>query len=258
MKNLFSERIHTTKVQNGPSSGIHCQDCSIGSLCIPFSLNTHEMGLLDNIIERKKPIHKSQILYKAGDPLQSIYAIRAGTIKTYTISESGEEQITSFHLPGDLVGFDAINNMRHPSFAQALETSMVCEIPFEILDDLAGKMPRLRQQIMRLMSNEIKCDQEMILLLSKMNAEERLAAFIYNLSKCYSERGFSSKEFGLTMTRAEIGNYLGLTVETISRLFGRFKKCGVLTVKGKFITINDFEQLTELAGNKRLNGKIIR
>ena len=120
------------------------------------------------------------------------------------------------------MGFDAITNMQHPSFAQALETAMVCEIPFDILDDLSGKMPKLRQQIMRLMSSEIKSDQEMILLLSKMNAEERLAAFIHNLSKRYSARGFSAKEFRLTMTRSDIGNYLGLTVETISRLLGRF------------------------------------
>lgn len=234
------------KIQSG-GCAIHCQDCSISQLCIPFTLNEYELDQLDNIIERKKPIQKSQILFKAGDALNSIYAIRSGTIKSYTISESGEEQITSFHLPGDLVGFDAIMNMEHPSFAEALETAMVCEIPFDILDDLSGKMPKLRQQIMRLMSNEIKSDQEMILLLSKMNAEERLAAFIHNLSKRYSARGFSAREFRLTMTRGDIGNYLGLTVETISRLLGRFQKSGMISVQGKYITINDMDALTELA-----------
>lgn len=238
------------RVQLG-GCAIHCQDCSISQLCIPFTLNEHELDQLDNIIERKKPIQKSQILFKAGDELTSIYAIRSGTIKSYTISESGEEQITSFHLPGDLVGFDAITNMMHPSFAQALETAMVCEIPFDILDDLAGKMPKLRQQIMRLMSNEIKNDQEMILLLSKMNAEERLAAFIFNLSRRYSARGFSSREFRLTMTRNDIGNYLGLTVETISRLLGRFQKIGMLTVKGKYINIHDLNALSDLAGSTK-------
>lgn len=234
------------KVQSGGCT-IRCQECSISTLCIPFTLNNQELDQLDNIIERKKPIQKSQILFKAGDPLHSLYAIRSGTIKSYTISETGQEQITSFHLPGDLVGFDAITDMKHPSYAQALETAMVCEIPFDILDDLAGKMPKLRQQIMRLMSNEIKSDQEMILLLSKMNAEERLAAFINNLSMRYSARGFSSKEFGLTMTRGDIANYLGLTVETISRLLGRFKKSGILSVHGKFITINDIATLRAMA-----------
>ncbi len=250
MKILASENKSGRRIQSG-GCAIHCQDCSISSLCIPFTLNEHELDQLDNIIERKKPIQKAQILFKAGDQLNSLYAIRSGTIKSYTISETGEEQITSFHLPGDLVGFDALNDMCHPSFAQALETAMVCEIPFDILDDLSGKMPKLRQQMMRLMSNEIKCDQEMILLLSKMNAEERLAAFIYNLSKRYSARGFSAREFRLTMTRGDIGNYLGLTVETISRLFGRFQKLGILTVQGKYITINDMPSLIELSGTNR-------
>ena len=149
------------------------------------------------------------------------------------------------------MGFDAIGNQQHPSFAQALETSMVCEIPFETLDDLSGKMPSLRQQMMRLMSGEIKGDQDMILLLSKKNAEERLAAFIYNLSRRFAQRGFSPREFRLTMTRGDIGNYLGLTVETISRLLGRFQKSEILSVKGKYITIQDVDALSMLAGNPR-------
>ncbi len=139
-------------------------------------------------------------------------------------------------------------NASHPSFAQALETAMVCEIPFDTLDDLSGKMPALRQQMMRLMSGEIKGDQDMILLLSKKNAEERLAAFVWNLSRRYGQRGFSQREFRLTMTRGDIGNYLGLTVETISRLLGRFQKSGMLAVKGKYITIENHAMLEALAG----------
>ncbi|MDR5617779.1 FNR family transcription factor [Arsenophonus sp.] len=244
---MIPEKRVVCRIQSG-GCAIHCQDCSISQLCIPFTLNEHELDQLDNIIERKKPIQKGQTLFKAGDELKSLYAIRSGTIKSYTITEEGDEQITGFHLAGDLVGFDAIINHKHLSFAQALETSMVCEIPFETLDDLSGKMPNLRQQIMRLMSSEIKDDQEMILLLSKKNAEERLAAFIYNLSRRFAQRGFSAKEFRLTMTRGDIGNYLGLTVETISRLLGRFQKNNTLSVKGKYITINDMYKLTQIAG----------
>lgn len=244
---MIPEKRVVRRIQSG-GCAIHCQDCSISQLCIPFTLNEHELNQLDNIIERKKPIQKGQTLFKAGDELKSLYAIRSGTIKSYTITEEGDEQITGFHLAGDLVGFDAIINHKHLSFAQALETSMVCEIPFETLDDLSGKMPNLRQQIMRLMSSEIKDDQEMILLLSKKNAEERLAAFIYNLSRRFAQRGFSAKEFRLTMTRGDIGNYLGLTVETISRLLGRFQKNNTLSVKGKYITINDMYKLTQIAG----------
>lgn len=227
---------------------IHCQNCSINQLCIPFTLNDHELLQLDNIIERKRPVQKSEVLFKSGDSLQSLYAIRAGTIKSYTLSSNGEEQITAFHLPGDLVGFDAIIDMKHIGYAQALETSMICEIPFDILDDLAGKMPKIRHQIMRLMSSEIKSDQEMILMLSRMNAEEKLSAFLLNLSQRYAARGFSAREFRLTMTRGDIGNYLGLTIETISRLLGRFQKSGLINVQGKYITILKMEELIEMAG----------
>ncbi|AHX60967.1 MULTISPECIES: FNR family transcription factor [Aeromonas] len=238
------------RVQSG-GCAIHCQDCSISQLCIPFTLNDSELDQLDSIIERKKPFQKGEELFKAGDELKSLYAIRSGTIKSYTITEQGDEQITAFHLAGDLVGFDAIHKQAHPSFAQALETAMVCEIPFDVLDDLSGKMPKLRQQIMRLMSNEIMGDQEMILLLSKKNAEERLAAFLHNLSVRFSERGFSAKEFRLSMTRGDIGNYLGLTVETISRLLGRFQKSGLISVKGKYITVLDHVALGVMAGATR-------
>ncbi|BCV28231.1 MAG: electron transport transcriptional regulator EtrA [Shewanella algae] len=224
----------------------------MGTLCIPFTLNTNELDQLDNIIERKKPIQKGEQLFKSGDPLKSLYAIRSGTIKSYTITEQGDEQITGFHLAGDVIGFDGIHAQSHQSFAQALETSMVCEIPFNTLDELSGTMPKLRQQIMRLMSNEIMSDQGMILLLSKKNAEERLAAFISNLAARFGSRGFSPREFRLTMTRGDIGNYLGLTVETISRLLGRFQKAGLIEVKGKYITILDLEELDRLAGAARI------
>ncbi|AZZ97896.1 MULTISPECIES: FNR family transcription factor [Pseudoalteromonas] len=226
---------------------ISCNNCSISQLCLPFSLNGSEMDKLDEIIERKKPLHKGDFLFESGSELNAIFAVRSGSFKSYTISEQGDEQITGFHLAGDLVGFDAINKMQHQSFAQALETSMVCEIPFDTLDELAGKLPKLRQQIMRLMSSEINYDQEMLLLLNKKTAEERLATFIFNLSNRFGERGFSRKEFRFTMTRGEIGNYLGLTVETISRLLSRFQKAEIIKVEGKFITILDIDELAKAA-----------
>ena len=231
---------------------IHCHDCSMGTLCIPFTLNNVELDQLDDIIERKKPIQKGEQIFKSGDTLRSLYAIRSGTIKSYTITEQGDEQITGFHLAGDVIGFDGIHANMHQSFAEALETSMVCEIPYDTLDELSGTMPKLRQQIMRLMSNEIMSDQEMILLLSKKNAEERLAAFISNLANRFGSRGFSAKEFRLTMTRGDIGNYLGLTVETISRLLGRFQKSGLIEVNGKYITVIDMAELSLLAGHARI------
>jgi CRP/FNR family transcriptional regulator len=242
------DKCNPSRAQTG-GSAIHCQDCSISQLCIPYSLNETELDRLDDIIERKKPIQKGQEIFKAGEEMKSLYAIRSGTLKSYTITEQGDEQITAFHLAGDLVGFDSISSGKHPSFAQALETAMICEIPYDTLDTLSTTLPKLRQQILRLMSNEIVGDQNMILLLSKKNAEERLASFIHNLSVRYAARGFSPREFRLSMTRGDIGNYLGLTVETISRLLGRFQKTGMIAVKGKYITILDESQLSELAGS---------
>ncbi len=226
---------------------IHCQNCSISELCLPFSLNDKELDTLDSIIDRKKPIHKGEQLFQDGDEMHSLYAIRSGTFKTFTVNEQGEEQITGFHLAGDLLGFDAIAGAEHPSFAKALETSMVCEIPYNTLDSLSNSMPKLKKQILRMMSTEIRSDQEMLMLLNRKNAEQRLATFISTLSSRYHARGLSSSEFRLTMTRSDIGNYIGLTVETISRLLNRFHKSGLIDVDGKLITIKNIHQLNETA-----------
>jgi CRP/FNR family transcriptional regulator len=232
---------------SSPSS-INCQHCGFSQLCLPFTLNDAELDKLDQIIQRKRPSHKGDHLFEAGKPLQALYAVRTGSFKTYTLTEQGEEQITGFHLPGDVIGFDAIGDQQHPSYAQALETAMVCEIPFNNLDHLLDQVPKLRQQLMRLMSQDIHGDQQMMLLLNRKTAEEKLAAFLTNLAQRFGSRGFSRKEFRLTMTRGEIGNYLGLTVETISRLLGRFHKDELIHVDGKLITIANFEELSRVAG----------
>lgn len=230
------------------TNNIKCQSCSISELCLPFSLNESELNLLDDIIQRKKPIQKNTQLFKAGEPLQTLYAIRSGTFKTFIISEQGEEQITGFHLAGDLMGFDALSKKHHPSFAKALETSMVCEIPFEVLDALSTKIPKLKAQMLSLMSNELQCGSEMLLLLNRKNAEQKLATFLSNYGRRLGARHLSSTQFNLPMTRSEIGNYIGLTIETISRLMTRFQKEGFIKVENKFITILDSEGLSKLAG----------
>jgi len=229
------------------SQHIKCQNCSISELCLPFSLNDKELNTLDEIIDRKRPIHKGDKIFSDGQELHSLYAIRSGTFKTFTVNEQGEEQITGFHLAGDLLGFDAIAESEHPSFAQALETSMVCEIPYTNLDELSNSMPKLKKQVLRLMSHEIKTDQEMLTLLNRKNAEQRVATFLVSLSERYHARGLSASEFRLTMTRSDIGNYIGLTVETISRLLNRFHKSGLIKVDGKLISIIDIDKLCDTA-----------
>lgn len=220
---------------------IHCQTCSFSHLCLPLALNEDEMASLDTIIERKKPMHKHDKLIKAGDKFHSLYAVRTGSFKSFISNEDGEEQVIGFHFPGDIIGFDALREQQHQSYTQALETAMVCELPYETLDNMAQDFPKLRQQIMSFMSAEIKHDHDLMMLLNKRTADERLMYFIANLSQRFEERGFSPKQFNLTMTRNEIGNYLGLTVETISRLLTRFQKEGIILVDGKLITILDFD-----------------
>ena len=226
---------------------IKCQNCSISELCLPFTLNEQELTTLDEIIDRKRPIHKGDKIFTDGQEMHALFAIRSGTFKTFTVNEQGEEQITGFHLAGDLLGFDAIADTEHKSFAQALETSMVCEIPYNNLDTLSNTMPKLKKQVLRLMSNEIRTDQEMLTLLNRKNAEQRVATFLVSLSDRYHARGLSPSEFRLTMTRSDIGNYIGLTVETISRLLNRFHKNGLINVDGKLITILDIDELTDCA-----------
>lgn len=236
-------------MSKGSQFSIHCQNCSFSHLCLPVALDKTEIESLDDIIERKKPLHKGDALIQSGDPFSSLYAVRTGSFKSFVTNADGEEQITGFHFPGDIVGFDALRENRHHSYTQALETAMVCELPYETLDEMAMQFPKLRHQIMSFMSAEIKQDHDMMMLLNKRTAEERLMYFIANLSERFEARGFSNKEFHLTMTRNEIGNYLGLTIETISRLLSRFQKEGIIRVEGKLITITDFDLMRDKLSN---------
>lgn len=219
----------------------HCQNCNFSHLCLPVSLNKNELQSLDDIIERKRPLQKLNKLVSAGDKFHSLFAIRSGSFKSFICDDDGVEQITGFHFPGDIIGFDALNDKVHPSYTQALETAMVCELPYETLEKISNDYPNLRKQIMRIMSSEIKHDHDLIMLLNKRSAEEKLLHFISHLSQRFDERGYSAKQFNLSMTRNEIGNYLGLTVETISRLLTRFQKEGLIMVAGKLITIMDVD-----------------
>jgi len=207
-----------------------------------------EIEHLDNIVQRKKLLKKGEFLFKAGDKFEAIHAIRSGSLKSYTISSEGIEQLTGFHLPGEMVGLNAVSTVAYPSFAKALETSLVCSIPFDRLEALARELPGLQSQLFRIMSSEIRDEQELMMLLSKKNADERFAAFVMNLSARFRRRGLSDKEFFLTMTRSDIGNYLGLAVETVSRLITRLQKKDLIEIKDRYLCIKDSGGLSQLAG----------
>ena len=226
----------------------HCQPCSLNALCLPLSLNDSDMERLDDIIRRGRPIQKGQLLFQQGEDFQSVFAVRTGALKTYTLASNGEEQITGFHLASELVGLAGYDNGNYPLTAKALETTTVCEIPLTQLESLADDLPDLRKQLMRTMGTEIRHDQNMMLLLSKKNAEERVASFLLDISLRYQRRGFSATQFRLPMSRVDISNYLGLAVETISRVFTRFQKNGLIETQGKEVILQDPDTLYELAG----------
>lgn len=221
---------------------IRCQNCSFNHLCLPPNLSDGEMHSLDAIIKRDKPLHKGELLVTAGDDFTALFAVRSGSFKTYHVSIDGEQQITGFHLPGDVMGMNALSGS-HQSYIVALETSMVCEVPYEQFDQMTQRLPRLKTQIMALMSNEIRQDKDIMLMLNKRTAIQRICYFLLELSQRYSIRGFSDSAFNLPMTRGDIGNHLGLTLETTSRLFSKLQSSGIIEIQGKLLHIRDKQAL---------------
>jgi CRP/FNR family transcriptional regulator len=204
-----------------------------------MGLDERELNRLDDIIGQRRRIARDERLYKMDDPFRNLYAIRFGHFKTYQINASGEQQITGFQMAGELLGMDAISGDHHHCDAVALEDSEVCEIPFTRLEDLFGQVPTLLRHFHRIMSQEITREQNVMLLLGNMRAEQRFAVFLTNLSARYAARGYSATSFQLRMSREDIGNYLGLTIESVSRLLSRFKQQGWLKVDKREVTLLD-------------------
>ena len=230
---------------------VACANCNLHNLCLPLGIDSQDIERLDDIINRKRPLSRGEYLFQAGAPFHAIYAIRSGSVKTFTATEDGQEQVTGFHLPGELVGLDAISSDTHNCTARALETTSVCEIPYTQLEELSAHVPSLQRQLLRVMSREILQDEHMMMLLGRKAADERLAAMLVSISNRFKQRGFSPREFNLSMSRNDIGNYLGLAVETVSRLFTRFQEDGLLETERKHVRILDLPRLAELAGSKQ-------
>jgi CRP/FNR family transcriptional regulator len=224
-----------------------CGTCSLRELCLPYGIGKEDLSRLEQLVQRIPTVHRGAHLFRQGDPLKAIFAIRTGSIKSITLGADGAEQITGFHFPGELVGLDAIAGDIHDCSAIGLEDSSLCAIPFGQLDELSGHVPGLRRQLMRLLSKEIQQDQHLLLLLGKKSAEARLAAFLINLSGRFARRGLSATRFQLSMSRGEIANYLGLAVETVSRLLARFQHDGLLAVEGRAVMVRDLGRLHDVA-----------
>ena len=227
---------------------IKCSTCSLKQFCLPMLLTNSEIDKLDSIVQRNKLIEKGVKVYAIGEPFTHIFAIRTGYLKSYSISESGDEQITGFHLPGEIVGLEGINTGTHTGFAEALIPSQVCSIPYDKLDNLNSVIDGLRQTMFKIMSQEITHNYELMLLLNQKTADEKIATFLLNLSARESlGKGFS-KEFVLPMTRTDMANYLGLALETVSRIMGKLVKNDIISVNHRQVTIHKVENLSELAG----------
>lgn len=218
-----------------------------------MGLTQEDVDRLDDIVKRARPLHRGDFLFREGDRFRSLFVVKTGSVKTFAPSPEGGEQVLGFHLPGELIGLDAIDKDVHACSARVLETSAICEIPFSRLEELTAAIPSLQHQMYRLLSKEISQDTDMLLLLGKKNAEERLAAFLLSLSQRLHKRGLSPSDFYLSMSRHEIGNYLGLAVETVSRLFTRFQEDGLMRVDRKHIQLIDLPALEALVGGSGQN-----
>ena len=225
-----------------------CSDCNLRELCLPAGLSSEDIDRLDDLVSLRRPLRKNEYLYRAGDRFEALYAVRSGFFKTCLLSADGRDQVTGFQMIGELIGMDGISSDRHPCDAIALEDSEVCIIPFARLEELSRSVPGLQNHFHRVMSREIVRDQDVMMLLGSMRADERVAAFLLNLSQRLIARGYSAAEFHLRMTREEIGSYLGLKLETVSRIFSRFQDAGLVAVRQKNIRILDNAGLRSVIG----------
>jgi len=226
---------------------VNCADCRLASICLPISLQIDDIEKLDEIVQRGRPVQRGDRIYHAGESFHAVFALRSGAVKTVCVTHDGQEQITGFYLPGEIFGMDGLASNNHTNSAIVLETSAICEIPFSRLEELSSQVPSLQRRFFQLMSKEIAQEQQLITLLSKNSADERIASLLLSISTRNHNRGLSAREFHLTMSRSDIGNYLGLTIETVSRVLSRLHKQGVIALDKKHVIINDLDALKSVA-----------
>ena len=225
---------------------VACSGCNLRELCLPLGMSDAQLERLDSLVGARRAVKRGEALFRTGEAFTSLFAIRAGFFKTSVFSEDGRDQVTGFQMGGELLGLDGISTELHTCDAIALEDSQVCVIPFHQLEELSRELSDLQRQFHRIMSREIVREHGVMLLLGSMRAEERVAAFMLNLTQRLRARGFSGQSLVLRMTREEIGSYLGLKLETVSRAFSKFQEDGVLEVKQRQIRVLDADALQAL------------
>lgn len=223
-----------------------CSSCTLKELCLPLGFSPADLEMLDGLISIRKTIKRGQYLFRSGDRFEALYAIRYGFMKSMVLMDDGREQVTGFHMMGEIIGLDGIGSERHSCDLLALDDTEVCVMQYSKIEELTQRFPQLQSNLHKIMSREIVSDHSVMLLLGSFNADERLAAFLINLSQRFKARGYSSAEFILRMTRAEIGSYLGMKLETVSRVLSRFQDEGLLQVNQKSIRIDNMDGLKAL------------
>ncbi len=226
---------------------VACNYCGIYQLCQPLGLESGDLSLLESVVKRKAVYKRGQAFFRAGQRFDYLYAIRSGSAKTYLCTEDGRTQITGFHIAGELLGLSALAERRYSCDATALETTSVCMVDAAQFEDLARENPSLQYQMLAIMSRQIRRDEELMLLLGKRSAEEKLAQYLMALSRRYASRNYSAMEFHLSMSRGDIGNYLGIAEETVCRVLARFREEKLITMQRRHIRLNDFARLGAIA-----------
>ncbi|APE32444.1 Crp/Fnr family transcriptional regulator [Halomonas aestuarii] len=226
-----------------PGQATHCEGCSLSAHCLPGGLARDQMTDFDAIIHRPRPLRRGARLVRQGAPFTSLYVVRSGSFKQVVVDAAHRELVTHFLLPSDVAGLDALGEARHPSSVVALESSFVCELPFGSLEALGDRFPALRGALYRSMSQVLERDQGMNCLLSCASAETRMASFLLDMSERFAARGYSPHGFQLAMSRADIGSFLGVALETVSRLLGRLQRQGLISVEGRTLVLRDIPAL---------------
>jgi len=223
-----------------------CPDCRLADLCLPYGLHTSEVKQLAGIVKNKRPLQTDEYLYVQGDECQSLYAVKSGSFRSFIANTDGTEQTIGFYLPGELMGLDSLQYGRFTCSTVALETGTVCDVPLSRLNELCTEIPGLQIQMMRILGKEIAADHDKIVLLGHRTAKERTAIFLLMLSRRYGALGFSNTVFNLSMRRQDIANFLGLTIETVSRQLAELNRQGVITIKQRGVQINDLDLLNAI------------
>lgn len=243
---VVHKRAKRVNSKDASCAPIACKDCGIYRLCYAVGGDA-DLSLLDVLVKNRRTYKRGELIYRIGEPFRAVFAIRRGAVKTSLLTDDGRVQITGFHTSGEVLGLHAINNDCYNCEARALEATSVCEVPFEHYEKLAFQAPELQRQMLRIMGEEIVHNQEMMLLLGKKKAEERLATFLVNLSRRLARHGRPALEFKLGMSRSDIGNYLGLAEETVCRIITRFEEKSLISTERRLVRLESMDRLQALA-----------